>query len=342
MLEPLELAWRLLASLPAARYLQLLPWHLEALLFGLGLLAAFGLHHLIGYTFRFYDAGGHRALLAAVTLAVLVASLQALLLAYLLRTQAEALIRPALAPETAVQPAALLGSILLDPVFSDDDLDGDAQVAKDRLAAVIAAQDDADWRAQLEAFRVEPRRLVLAKPAPAPSALAPGTLSGPHSAVPPAAAPNYAAPPPATPPAAAPAEPGAPSAAPAFTRPEDLVSAILVQIGLRWLLDPDQTWPEGRPAGATGTAERLRLPDFALALVDEIRDDAVLDRLDWEHVAGTRFVQTILQPVLVERVGRQAALLGFGVLAADAAYFVLAARFVGRLRRRARAKANEA
>jgi hypothetical protein len=311
MLEPLELAWRLLTTLPTARYLQLLPWHLAALLFVLGVLAAFGLHHLIGYTFRFYDAGRHRPLLAALTLTVLLASVLTLLLAYLLRSQAEALIRPTLAPEAAAQPASMMGSILLDPAFSDDDLNGESQVSKERLAAIVVALDDSEWRGQLEDFRVAPGRLVLAKAASTFSSPSPasGTVSPPTED------------------------------APAFALRDDLISAIVVQIGLRWLLEAEQTWPQGMAAGSGSLADqRLKLPEFALALLDEIQDDAVLDRLDWEHVAGTRFVQAVLQPVLVESVGRQAAILALLVLAADAAYFVLASRIVGHLRRRAKPK----
>jgi hypothetical protein len=103
------------------------------------------------------------------------------------------------------------------------------------------------------------------------------------------------------------------------------------------MLDPNQTWPQAMPAG-TGSmaAQSLRLPEFALALVDEIQDDAVLDRLDWEHVAGTRFVQVVLQPILLELMGRWAGLLALAVLAVDLAYFAIAARVVGSIRRRSR------
>lgn len=311
MLDSIGLTWRLIAALPAQRYLLLLPWHFTALLIVLGLLAAVGLHHLIGTTFRVYAAGDNRRpLLGAVTLLVLLVSVQGLLLAYLLRTQAEALVRPLLAPENAVQPAGVLGSLLLDPAFSGDELSGKTQVAKDRLAAAIVATGDDAYRADLEAFVVKPDRLVLApeEKAPAPAAPAPKGKEEPDQT-------------------------------PVFTQREDLLSAVVVQIGLRWVLDPGQTWPEAMPAGTGSTADQLlRLPEFALALIDEIQDKAVLDQLDWEHVAGTRFVQAVLQGVLVERIRRSAGLLGLAAVTFDLAYFVFAARLVGRQKQRRKGK----
>jgi hypothetical protein len=315
MFDSLDLAGRLLEAFPPQRYLQLLPWHLTAILIGLSVLASFGLHHLIGDTFRFYSAGGRRRpILAACTLAVLLGSMLALLLAYGLRTQAEALIRPALAPENAVPPASVLGSILLDPPFKDAALGQETHIAKARLSAVIGAKHDEDYRDALKPFAVKPDKFVLAAPpiATAPSALAPSLSQAPPQAA------------------------GAPPA-PVFTRPEDLISGIVAQIGLRWMLDAKQTWPEAMPAGAGSSADRpLSLPELTLALIDEIQDGAVLDRLDWEHVAGTRFVQVVLHPVLLELIGRWAALLAVLVLAADLAYFAMATRIVRRLRRSAR------
>ena len=103
MLDNLSLAWRLLDAFPMQRYLQLLPWHFTAVLIVLGFLSAFGLHHIVGYTFRFYSPDGrHRRILAAVTLVVLMASVLSLLLAYLLRTQSENMIKASLTPENAV------------------------------------------------------------------------------------------------------------------------------------------------------------------------------------------------------------------------------------------------
>ena len=328
MLESLELSWRLLAALPPQSFLLLLPWHFTALLAGLGVLAAIGVHHLIGFTFGLYSEGGFRRRLAgAFTLAMLIVSIQGMLLAYVLHTQADALIRPLLAPENAVQPAGVLGSILLDPAFSDEDLAGETHVAKDRLAAVVVATDDEDYRSGLETFLVNPGRLVLAVP---PRFTPPGAADTPR---PPDA------------PGEKPGEPPTSKAgdkAGAFTNRDDLISAIVVQIGLRWVLAPGQTWPQAMPAGTGSTADQhLRLPEFVLALVDEIQDDAVLDPLDWEHVAGRRFVQAVLQPVLAERVGRSAGLLALAIVALNLAYFGTVGRVLGRMRRRAKAKDAE-
>jgi hypothetical protein len=322
MFESFELSWRLYNALPAQRFLMLLPWHFTALLLGLGVLAAIGIHHLIGWTFGFYSQGGfQRRIASAITLAVLIFSVQGLLLAYMLRTQADALVKPMLSPENAVQPAGVLGSILLDPAFSDTDLENETHVAKARLAATVIGTEDDDYRAGLEGFLVSPDRLVMA-PTHNP---APDTAGGTDTPKQPDASTDAAG-----------------DQAPAFTNRDDLISAIAVQIGLRWIMDPEQTWPEAMPAGTGSAADpRLRVPEFVLALVDEIQDNAVLDRLDWEHVAGTRFVQAVLQPVLVERVARSAGLLAVGVVALDLAYFAVAARIFGRLRRRARAQDAE-
>jgi hypothetical protein len=313
MLDSLDLSWRLIGAFPAQRYFQLLPWHLTALLLVLGVLAAFGLHHLIGDTFRFYSAGGRRRpLLAACTLAVLLASVLTLLLAYVLRTQAEALIRPALAPENAVQPASVLGSILLDPPFHDAAFAEQTHIAKARLSAAIGAKHDEDYRDALKPFSVKPGRFVLT---PQGEEHASATVAPPGSGSSGAAQP------------------------PVFTRPEELIGGIVVQIGVRWLLEPKQTWPEALPAGSR--ADRpLSVPELSLALIDEIQDGAVLDRLDWEHVAGTRFVQTVLQPLLLELLGRWAGLLALGVVVANLAYFAVAIRIVRRLRRTATSAAG--
>ena len=225
MFDSLDLALRLLQALPAQRFLQLLPWHLTAILIGLSVLASFGLHHLIGDTFRFYRAGGRRRpLLAVSTLAVLLGSMLALLLAYVLRTQAEALIRPVLVAENAVPPANVLGSILLDPSFTDAALAQDPHVAKARLSAVIGAKHDEDYREALRRFAVKPENFVMATPpvATAPSAIAPSLSQAPPQAA------------------------GAPPA-PAFTRREDLISGIVVQIGLRWMLEPKRRSGWWRP-----------------------------------------------------------------------------------------------
>ena len=311
MLDSIGLTWRLVAALPAQRYLLLLPWHFTVLLIVLGFFAAIGLHHLIGTTFRFYAAeDSRRPLLGAATLVVLLVSVQGLLLAYVLRTQTEALVRPLLTPENAVQPAGVLGSILLDPAFSSEELADKTQVAKDRLAAIIVATNDESYRADLDAFVVNPGRLVLAPASKAPATAEPERRGEEES-----------------------------DQTPVFSNREDLLSAIVVQMGLRWVLEPGQTWPEAMPAGTGSTADQaLRLPEFALTLMDEIRDTAVLDKLDWEHVTGTRFVQAVLKGVLVERIGRSAGLLALAVVTFDLAYFVSAARLVGRLNRRRKAK----
>jgi len=350
MLDSLGLGWRLVGAIPVQRYLQLLPWHFTALLIALGVLAAFGVHHLVGCTFRVYGGEGRRRrLVATLTFWLLLGSMLALLLAYVVGTRPEALVRPALAPEGALQPGAELGAILLDLPFRlletervADELtvrrlipeairnpNRENRIAKDRLAAAIAELKDPDYRAAVEPFVVPEDRLVLAPEAPPPASPAsPPAPSAPPTAPSPSGQPTSPA---------APANPPGRSAppAPVVTRPDDLISAIVVQMGLRWMLKPDQAWPAALAAGAGNSAVLpLRLPQFTLALIGEVQDGAALDRAGWERVAGTRFVQVVLQPLLLEAVGRWAVFLALGVLLVDAAYFIAAARYLGRLHRK--------
>jgi hypothetical protein len=98
---------------------------------------------------------------------------------------------------------------------------------------------------------------------------------------------------------------------------------VLVQMALRWLTDPGRKWPRLGMAGEIPTTanEPVPLPEFVISLLGEIQDGVVLDRLDWEHVAGQRFSSAVMQPVLVTYVTRTA-LMGAGlVLVINAFYF---------------------
>lgn len=107
---------------------------------------------------------------------------------------------------------------------------------------------------------------------------------------------------------------------------------VLVQIGLRWVTAPHSTWmgPERRlKAGASQGEQPFFLPDFLVSLVDELPSGTVLPRLDWEHVAGTRFVEGVLRPLVEEYLVYLAGFAAALVLLIDLVYFLL----MGRLKR---------
>jgi hypothetical protein len=308
MLEILDLSWRFLAVQPFSRYVQLHPWHLQAVLMVLGLLAAAGIHHLIGYTFRFYNVRSEFAhWLGTPTLVVLLISVQALLFFYTLVTRADALVKINLGTEEAIQPASILGEILLDPAFSSEELAAfeGAGVSKERLVGTLRSIPAEAYRQELDAFRVETDRLVLQQEAPgvrkgeAPRP-APGKQGAPEGG-------------------AAAADAGA---LPLGNRAE-LATAIVVQTALRWLNDPARAWPQ---ATAKQDAQPARpdggnLNDFIVSLVDEIQDGVVLERLDWEHMAGHRFAVVMLHPMLVKYINRFAIAGVGGVLVLNLIYF---------------------
>jgi hypothetical protein len=304
MLDILDLLWRFLAAQPLVAYLSLVPWHLQLLLTVLGLLAAGGLHHLLGFTFRFYRLrSGHAHWLGAPTLALLLVSVQALLAAYVVGTHADALLRPTLALDSSMHPASVLGEILLDPPFDDPVLSRleEIGVSKDRLAATVRALPAESYRAGLRTFLVSPALL---------------TLESPGTRLVPDAEPGKAR-------GGAPGTPAPPDAAP--ERPltlesrDDIAAAALVQIALRRLMDPDATWPVVRLG--EDAAPPAHLSEFIISLFDEIREGPALRRTDWEYIAGNRFVAAVLQPTMAQYVRRTALGGALAVLLLDALYF---------------------
>ena len=104
---------------------------------------------------------------------------------------------------------------------------------------------------------------------------------------------------------------------------------VLVQVGLRLVTASQSGWfdtfsrSDSKPDAA---AEPFFLPGFLAGLVDELPDGTVLPRVDWEHVAGTRFVEGVLRPVMVESVSTVATVLAVAVLLLDALYLLLMRR----------------
>jgi hypothetical protein len=284
MIDQLSLLWHFLRAQPPAQYVQLVSWHLLLVLAVLGVLSAFGLHFLVGYLFRFYRRHErHARWVSWPTLPVLLASVLALLGCYLLGVRSAELVRVNLTSTMTEQ----LGRLLLEPAFQAPVLaahSADA-VPKGALKAALRSASELDYRTALQERIADPAAL-------APATDGTGGARGPD---------------------------------------------VLVQMGLRWVTEPHTGWvaptaPGGpdpaapdaaapeRPPGAAETT--FFLPDFLAALVDELPDDTVLPRLDWEHVAGTRFVDSVLRPLVEEYVSYLALALALLVLLADALYFL--------------------
>ena len=114
------LTWQFLLDHPATAYIAPVPWHLLAVLVVLGLLAAGGLHHLLGYTYKLYMVpGGVAGWLAFPSLVVLLVSVQVLIAIYLMAALAPEIVRYSLESEASQASAMPIGGLLLSPAFSE-------------------------------------------------------------------------------------------------------------------------------------------------------------------------------------------------------------------------------
>lgn len=282
MTDLLELIWRFLRVQPLENFLGLLPWHLIAVLAGLGLLGGFGLHFLIGYVFRFYRRGPRLAWwLSSPSLIVMLLLVEVLLGAYLLGSRAGALVSVNVTEDLSDR----MGRLLLQPVFGDPQITAlqASEVGQGVLVTTLASAAGAEYRASLQALIVPP-----------------GVISSQGNGE------------------------GAPA------------QRILLQVGLRWVTAPHRTWlsplrPHGNSSGGAGDsgeqslpgsdesvgsggaaatddsgdsnakmADDIFLPDYLASLIGELPPQAELPREDWEHVAGVRFVEGVLEPLMVE------------------------------------------
>ncbi len=295
MLEISKLLWSYLGSQPPEHYWQLQPWHLNAVLGVLGLLAAGGLHHLLGYTFRLYRLNTvHRPWLGLPSLLVLLVSVQVLLGSYVVGTQAQGLVRVSLAPQAATLPAASLGAMLLDPILRGP-LGKAATITHAELIQAASEVTQQQYLDRLEEFK---------------SAQAEMAVQAANAANPPGANPSG----PQTP---------AQGAAPRYVQAQ---GAAVVNLGLRWLLDEGRALPPGAPALET------RLPALTVALLAPA-PEAPLTRAGWEQLAGEQFAQRVLQPVLARYVPRAMAAVAAVTFVLTLAYFVVLARFRRRVHR---------
>lgn len=274
MIDLLELIWRFLQAQPLENFLGLLPWHLMAVLAGMGILGGFGVHFLIGYVFRFYRRGARLTWwLSAPSLIVMLVLVQVLLGAYLLGSRAGALVSTNLTEDISDR----MGRLLLQPMFGNPRIAAlqTSEVGQGVLVATLARSTGAEYRASLQALIVPPGEIS-----------SQGNGEGAYA------------------------------------------DRILLQVGLRWVTAPHRTWLSPlHPAGntpmtgdlpattgdpvdtedssksgdfTTNGADDIFLPDFLASLISELPPQAELSREDWEHVAGTRYVEGVLEPVMVE------------------------------------------
>ena len=270
MIDLLELIGRFLQAQPLENFLGLLPWHLMAVLAGMGILGGFGVHFLIGYVFRFYRRGARLVWwLSTPSLIVMLVLVQVLLGAYLLGSRAGALVSANLTEDLSNR----MGRLLFQPMFGNPRITAlqTSEVGQGVLVTTLAGSTGAEYRASLQALIVPP-----------------GAISSQGNGE------------------------GSPA------------DRILLQVGLRWVTAPHRTWlsplrPHGKSAGVAGNsapgndsatadfsdssakaADDIFLPDFLASLISELPPQAELSREDWEHVAGTRYVEGVLEPVMVE------------------------------------------
>ncbi|MCZ6533452.1 MAG: hypothetical protein O7A08_10875 [SAR324 cluster bacterium] len=289
-MQTLTLVLSFLLDNPLTPYLGALPWHLLALLFVLGLLSAGGLHHLIGHTYGLYRAGERASpLLALPGLLVLLVSMQALLACYLLATAGPGLVVFALRAPGARASAAPIGALLLSPAYSQQGSAGSpaGHADKETLRRAILAYSEEKL---LEGFR---GKLAEAKT----------ELRGQVQ------------------------QDGADE-----SNGIEQVSAQLLLLALHWAAGDHVNWPPQQPEQQPGQepppnqAEIERLPGYILSLVSEVRGDSPMQREDWEHVAGSRFMQRVLEPLMVWQLRYLAAIGTLLVLVTNLGVFYLISR----------------
>ncbi len=362
-MEVFTLAWRFLLNHQAAPYLVPLPGHLLALLFLLGLLAAVGAHHLVGYTYGFYRVAGRPSrVLAFPSLLLLLVSMQVLLAAYLLATTGPGLVRATFKTPWAAATSRPIGGHLLSPAFHRLASEPGQQKEVDRLALGAALltfsgeELQQGFQERLEEARTsflmgnESRAQASAgeatgDPAETPSGqrnaggdsgeTSSGSARGEgaveHGAAGPAGAPAHSGelvlltlhwlagdfeswPPVEIVPAAA-ADSGQSTPAGESSRgqgmadepekdgpPEEEAAA-----GAGPDASAERRGPElaPTPSGTAGETAPREVPPqmrYLLSLIAEIPAEVGLSRSSWEHIAGSRFQERVLEPMITWQV----------------------------------------
>jgi hypothetical protein len=119
-------------------------------------------------------------------------------------------------------------------------------------------------------------------------------------------------------------------------------------LALRWAAREHVNWPPLPPSDQAALQDgpdgrRQRLPRYILSLVEEINGDSALQRGDWEHVAGSRFIQRVLEPLMVWQLRYLAVLVALLVLVTNLGVFFLISQLKRQwLNRRERAREMQA
>ena len=295
MIELMQLLWYFLAAQPPTLLAELLSWHLLALLASLGLLSAFGIHFLMGHVGGFYRRGERIARWVSLpSLLMWLISVQLLLGAYLLGVHGSRLVSI-----NQTDPVVnTLGAHLLEPAFANPALAEASRgaISKRDLKAAFKASTENRYREALAKYILTPEKLTASPRA--------GGGKGNR-------------------------------------QPSPLGQRILVQVGMRWITAPHETWwtplnpggaekeKTGKPGAKTDPESVFFLPVFLGGLLGDLADDEQLSRANWEHVAGTRFVEGYLQPVMKEYLAYFAIALALAVLLIDMLFFLA----LGRIKR---------
>ena len=285
-MENLALVWRFIVNHPQTGYLFPISWHLMVVLAVLGLLAAAGLHHVIGYTYGFYRLGERfAAWLALPTLVVLTVTMAVLLGAYLAAANAQELVRQAVASRAGTLATERIGFALINPAFTQTELDAGSEegITRGALSQALAGIPDETLFEQ-----VAQELSLLGRGATLVSELRPAEEGAPMA--------------------------NSPVEAPPRPAPE------LVALAQAWADEPVQG---GGPEGHAGTAAEGSLLPLLLELISEISVGTPLTAEEWAGVAGHRFVGQVLVPEMLWQV-RNLALIGiFLTVAGNLLYFYL-------------------
>ncbi|MBI3991961.1 MAG: hypothetical protein HY342_01700 [Candidatus Lambdaproteobacteria bacterium] len=114
--------------------------------------------------------------------------------------------------------------------------------------------------------------------------------------------------------------------------PEDVpMTATLERLALLWLTSaeaPGSAVPVISGDQSEAPPAEAGLPEFLVALVDDIQGGVTLERAGWEHVAGSRFVAGVLSPWLAGQLRYLAGLVTLVVALFLAGYFFLLQRLL--------------
>ena len=318
-------AWSLVTSLRWEDHAHLAAWHLWLVLLVLGGFAGFGAHYVLGYIFRFYwRQGRFQWWIALLALPVLMVSTFALIWTYALDTGAGRLSDRLLHDAGQGEPplAIQVGAYLLQPAFDHAPVEpGAAGPTGAALAQALAALPADSLRKALGAESEDNEEAE--ESARAPAAQAPPAPADAPAAEPPQA--EGGAPPAEETIRPAPRPHLAAAETPAGPAP------VILAIVREWITDPDQSWPileagEGERAAGREPGAPLSPADFIVSLIREIPAESALPASDWAYVAGQRFDERLLGPMLLEYLHTSAATLAILIVLLNVGYFWMISR----------------